>query len=350
MTFTSYTTSDNRIGIAQTGGNDRYRLYYPGGSSKGSSNYERLFYVGEYDGGAGYDVLTVDWGQYGTSRSVTGSNGSYTVTLSSSLGTYTSFRAKNVEEIRFLDGSWLAPVETNTNTSPASPTATTSTPTTSTTTQTPQTPTWNWSLPTTPTTTATTPRTDTVTGLSVITRQLGEGQKGYRGAAGVSDVYEFSTEGISPWSGGSTSTYYTIHGYESRDYLKSDRGSLSESITGTELSVSTDEYIDSRLKSHFVSGFSQVLGVEPRRWMYKRVRKGNGKSKRTLVTSTEYARWTQAGSPLIAPNDVFAFQRDGDTWLLVNDGTAGFDLSSPTDTVFVIKGFIPTASSPITFA
>ena len=348
MAFTSYTTSNNKIGIAQTDGNDRYRLYYPGGTSKGSSNYERLFYVGEYDGKDGYDILRVDWGQYGTSHSVSGSNGSYTVTLNSSLGTYTSFRAKNVEEIRFIDGTWLAPSQPNsspisvpTNSSPTTqnpPTTTGTRPST-------QIPTWNWSPPVTQSQTS---DTDAITGQSIVNRQLREDAKGLASVSGKSDIFEFKSSGVSPWDGGASKTLYTISNYETNDRLKSDAGAIPTSITGIGFAMTSSENAVDRLRSYFGAGFGNTLGVEPEMWQF-RTRKRKGKKRTSKRLSPAYSRWTGAGSHLLEANEVFAYNREGDTWLLVNDSTAGFDMNSDTDTVIVIKDFVASASSPITF-
>ena len=104
-----------RIRVAGTAKNDSYRLYYPGGKSTGKSNFERLYYVGEYDGLDGIDTLTVDWNlnqsngkgaRIDLSRE---SQNEYTITLYTSLGDYTNFRIKNVEKVKFLDTTWTPP-------------------------------------------------------------------------------------------------------------------------------------------------------------------------------------------------------------------------------------------------
>ena len=99
------------IKVQGTEGKDKYRLYYPGSTSNGDNNSERLYYVGEYDGLSGYDILTIDWGANNAQTwKITENAENYRVTLNSSLGLYTSLIVKNVEEIRFKNGSWFAPI------------------------------------------------------------------------------------------------------------------------------------------------------------------------------------------------------------------------------------------------
>ena len=99
------------IKVQGTEGKDKYRLYYPGNTSNGDNNSERLYYVGEYDGLSGYDILTIDWGANNAQTwKITENSENYRITLNGSLGLYTSLIVKNVEEIRFKNGSWFAPI------------------------------------------------------------------------------------------------------------------------------------------------------------------------------------------------------------------------------------------------
>ena len=99
------------IKVKGTEGQDKYRLYYPGNSLNGDNNSERLYYVGEYDGLSGYDILTIDWGANNAQTwKITENAENYRITLNGSLGLYASLIVKNVEEIRFKNGSWFAPI------------------------------------------------------------------------------------------------------------------------------------------------------------------------------------------------------------------------------------------------
>ena len=99
------------IKVQGTEGKDKYKLYYPGNTLNGNNNSERLYYVGEYDGLSGYDILTIDWGANNAQTwKITENAENYRITLNSSIGLYTSLIVKNVEEIRFKNGTWFAPI------------------------------------------------------------------------------------------------------------------------------------------------------------------------------------------------------------------------------------------------
>lgn len=159
----------------------------------------------------------------------------------------------------------------------------------------------------------------------------------FTGADSHQDLFIFDASSLSKWR---DPTIDAIYSYSKGDYL------IGPTYFGDDITTSTR--VESTPWPAFTSVFvdagagGSVFGTAPSQWIYQR-KKGKTKAR----PNPAYGDWVRKGSKQFEPFATAAFskQDNSGTWLFVNDGISGFDLSK--DSVLWIDSYIPTPETPI---